>query len=65
MAHNRFEVSLLEDGVVFVEDPEIGQRVDEFDRKDFPFQTEEGLKFCQKSTFDDEVSDEHIIKAQC
>ncbi|KAF1831339.1 hypothetical protein BDW02DRAFT_572096 [Decorospora gaudefroyi] len=47
------EASLLEEGVMFFEDPEIGNRVSEFDEKGSPVQSEEGLDFCQRSTLDD------------
>lgn len=47
------ELSLLEDGVIFLEDPEVGSRVYEFSQKRFPFQTEEGLDFCRTSTLED------------
>ena len=59
MALESSTTSILEDGVLFFEDPDIGRRVDEFDKKGFPFQTEEGLDFCRKSTLDDTASSDH------
>lgn len=46
----------MEDGLLFFEDPDIGRRVDEIDKKGFPFQTEEGLDFCRRSILDDTAS---------
>lgn len=60
MAAHDLGASLLEEGVVFFEDPEIGKRVSEFDKKGFPFQTEEGLDFCQRSTLNDTASSVHV-----
>jgi hypothetical protein len=56
MAAHDLEACLLEEGVVVFEDPEIGKRVSEFEEKGFPFQTEEGLDFCQRSTLNDAAS---------
>lgn len=50
------KTSILKEGVFLLEDPMIGRRVDEFDRKKFPFQTEEGLDFIRESILDDTVS---------
>lgn len=47
---------LLEDGVMFLEDPEIGNRVYEFSQMRFPFQTEAGLDFCRINTLEDTAS---------
>lgn len=48
--------SLLEEGVLIFEDPEVGSRVDGFSQKGFPCHTEEGLDLCRKSTLDDQVN---------
>jgi hypothetical protein len=47
---------ILEDGVYWIKDPIIGERVNEMKEKDFPFKTEYGLDFCKVNTLDDEVS---------
>jgi hypothetical protein len=56
MAAEYPKASISADGVYFVKDPEIGKRVDEFDRQGFPFQTEDGLDFCQWNILEDAVS---------
>jgi hypothetical protein len=50
------KTSILKDGVFLLKDSMIGRRVYEFDRKNFPFQTEEGLDFVRESILDDAVS---------
>jgi hypothetical protein len=50
------KASIIEDGVLCFEDPDIGRRVSEFDKQGFPFQTEDGLDFCRINTIDDAAS---------
>lgn len=51
---------ILEEGIFFLEDPEIGRRVHEFDENKFPFQTEECLDFIEKNILNDTVSLQRI-----
>lgn len=44
--------SIIEDGVLLFEDSEIGKLVDEFIRRDYPFQTEYGLRFVKAAALD-------------
>lgn len=57
MAQSQSEVCLIEEGVFFLDDPEVGRRFQEIKEKRFPFQTVEGLEFCRISTLQDEVSE--------
>jgi len=50
------ETLILSEGVFLSEDPEIGRRVHEFERKNFPFQTEECPNFIRENIFDEAVS---------
>jgi len=48
------EASLLEEGVVFLEDPDVGKRSTDFVKKDFLL--EDGLDLCRMSTIEDKAS---------
>jgi hypothetical protein len=48
--------SILKDGVFCVEDASIGDKVEEIEKKGFPFKTLDGLEFCKLYTFDDKVN---------
>ena len=57
MALAQSEACLIEDGVFFLDDAEVGRRFQEINEKRFPFQTVEGLDFCRITTLEDEVSE--------
>jgi hypothetical protein len=57
MALSQSKVCLIEEGVFFLDDPDVGRRFQEVKEKGFPFQTVEGLDFCRISTLQDEVSE--------
>lgn len=61
MALTQSEVSLIEEGVFFLEDPEVGRRVQDITEKRFPFQTAEGLEFFRISTLQDDVSEKRML----
>jgi hypothetical protein len=50
--------SLSKDGVIFLEDSEIGSRIYEFSQKRLALGTEAGLDLCQKSTLEDKASND-------
>lgn len=54
MALAQSEACLIEDGVFFLDDAEVGRRFQEINEKRFPFQTVEGLDFCRITTLQDE-----------
>lgn len=56
---------LEEDGLICIEDPIVGERVDQMRRKGFPFLTEEGLDFCRLGTLDDKAGLSNIQKNPC
>jgi hypothetical protein len=57
MALAQSEACLIEEGVFFLDDPEVVRRVQEINEKRFPFQTVTGLDFCRISTLQDDVSE--------
>jgi len=44
-----------EDGILYVEDATIGDRVKEIQMKRFPFESAEGLDFCRMNVLEDIV----------
>jgi hypothetical protein len=52
MTEESLVASIIEDGVLLFEDSEIGKAVDEFIRRDYPFQTEYGLRFVKAAVLD-------------
>jgi hypothetical protein len=61
MALPQSEARIIEDGVFFLDDPEVGGRFQEINEKWFAFQTVAGvnfcLDFCRISTLEDDVSE--------
>lgn len=47
---------LKKEGVYYSEDRRIGTRVEQFEERRFPFQTEEGVTFLKSLLWEDEVS---------
>ena len=62
MALDSAETSILEEGVFFLEDPNIGKGVDEFEGKGFPFRTEEGIDFWSTNILEHEASNAQRFK---
>jgi hypothetical protein len=48
--------SLLEEGFFDLRDPEVGGHVLEFEQKEFPFYTEDGMAFLKHHILDNPVS---------
>lgn len=47
---------ILEDGVIWFEDSEVGEGVHVFENNRWPFGTEEGLELCRQHVFAKQVS---------
>lgn len=52
---------ILKEGIFFLEDPEIGRRVHEFDENKFPFQTEDCLDLIEKNILNNTVSASKVL----
>jgi hypothetical protein len=50
-----------EDAFYFVEDPVIGERVQEMQRNGFPIESVDGLDFCKQNVLDDRVSRKAVL----
>jgi hypothetical protein len=61
MALPQSETCIIEDGVFFLDDAEVGARFQEINEKRFAFHTVPGvnfcLDFCRSSTLEDDVSE--------
>jgi hypothetical protein len=53
---------LFAEGAVYsIEDPVIGERVQEMQRNGFPIESMEGLDFCKQNVLDDRVSKKSLL----
>lgn len=55
------EKAIDEDGFFDLEDPAIGEHVEQMERGGFPFASEYGLDFCKVRVLDDEVGDDDTM----
>ncbi|OAL57278.1 hypothetical protein IQ07DRAFT_638627 [Pyrenochaeta sp. DS3sAY3a] len=51
-----------EDAAIYVEDPAIGEQVEEMRRKGFPIESADGLDFCKNNVLDD-MRVRHVLEA--
>jgi len=50
-----------QDAVFYVEDPVVGERVVEMQKKGFPIESADGLDFCKQNVLDDTVCKKHTM----
>lgn len=58
------EKALEENGFFDLEDPAMGEYVEQMERRSFPFVSEYGLDFCKERVLDDEVSTPRLLSWQ-